>query len=52
MEYQQIRKNQYQFIILASLTVAEFDALLLIYERHWLKYHLYYTLEGKVAQTS
>lgn len=47
MDYQKIRQKPSQFIILTSLMVEEFDMLLLVFKRHWLKYNRYYTLEGK-----
>ena len=47
MDYQKIRVNPTQFIILTSLTVEEFDTLLPVFKRHWLKYNRYHTLEGK-----
>lgn len=47
MDYQKIRANEQQFINLTSLTVEEFDALLPVFKRHWVKYYTYHTLEGK-----
>lgn len=47
MNYEKIRQNPTQFIILTSLTVEEFDVLLPIFKRHWMKYTKYHTLEGK-----
>ncbi len=47
MDYQKIRHNPNQFIILTSLTVEEFDALLPVFKRYWIKYYRYHTLEGK-----
>lgn len=47
MDYQKIRENHHQFINLTSLTVEEFDALLPVFKRHWIKYRRYHTLEGK-----
>ena len=47
MDYEKIRRNSTQFIILTSLTVEEFDTLLPIFKRHWVKYTKYHTLEGK-----
>ena len=52
MNYQKIRENRAanrpnQFIILTSLTVEEFDALLPVFKRHWIRYYRYHTLEGK-----
>ena len=47
MDYQKIRENPTQFIILTSLTIEEFDTLLPVFKRHWLKYNGYHTLEGK-----
>lgn len=47
MNYEKIRENANQFIILTSLTVKEFDALLSVFKRHWRKYYTYHTLEGK-----
>ncbi len=47
MNYEKIRENPNQFIILTSLTVDEFDVLLAVFKRHWLKYNKYHTLEGK-----
>ena len=47
MDYEKIRQNPNQFIILTSLTVEEFDILLPIFKRHWMKYTKYHTLEGK-----
>lgn len=47
MNYEKIRDNPPQFIMLTSLTVEEFDILLPVFERHWVKYVKYHTLEGK-----
>lgn len=47
MNYQKIRENSTQFVILTSLTAAEFDVLLPVFNRHWIKYNKYHTLEGK-----
>ena len=47
MDYEKIRQNPNQFIILTSLTVEEFDVLLPVFKRHWMKYTKYHTLEGK-----
>ena len=47
IDYNKIRENSTQFVILTSLTVAEFDALLPVFRRHWIKYNKYHTLEGK-----
>ena len=47
MTYQEIKHNPQQFITLTSLTVEEFEALLSTFQRHWVKYYLYHTLEGK-----
>ena len=47
MNHEKIRENPTQFVILTSLTVAEFDALLPVFRRQWLKYNKYHTLEGK-----
>ena len=47
MNYQKIRRNPTQFVILTSLTIEEFDGLLPVFKRHWLKYNRYHTLEGK-----
>lgn len=47
MDYEKIRTNPTQFVMLTSLTVEEFDALLPVFERHWVKYYSYHTLEGR-----
>lgn len=47
MTYQEIKHNPQQFITLTSLTVEEFEALLSTFQRHWVKYYRYHTLEGK-----
>ncbi|MGB3780748.1 MAG: transposase family protein [Tunicatimonas sp.] len=47
MNYKKIRANPHQFITLTSLTVEEFDMLLPVFKRHWIKYTKYHTLEGK-----
>lgn len=47
MNYDKIRNNPTQHTRLTSLTVEEFDALLPVFERYWIKYYRYHTLEGK-----
>ena len=47
MNYEKIRDKPHQFIILTSLKVEEFDVLLPVFKRHWMKYSQYHTLEGK-----
>ena len=47
MNYEKIRNSPQQFVVLTSLTVEEFDVLLSVFKRHWIKYTKYHTLEGK-----
>lgn len=47
MNYQDISKNEAQFLALTSLTLIEFEHLLKAFTTDWEKYYRYHTLEGK-----
>ena len=47
MHYEEIKSKPQQFIALTSLTQEEFETLLVVFKRHWIKYFKYHTLEGK-----
>lgn len=47
MNYQVIREKEKQFLGITSLTVSEFDDLLVNFIPKWEKYYKYHTLEGK-----
>lgn len=47
LEYSKLKTNEKQFLSLTSLTVSEFDELLIDFDQDWRSYIDYYTFEGK-----
>jgi len=47
LKYNKLKTNQTQFLSLTSLTVSEFDELLIDFDQDWRSYIDYHTFEGK-----